>query len=902
MRVSLKSTQPYDMVVIIGPDHPADSIVRLEDYLKSTGLNFKIVGDGKRGVTLEEIDEVLKSTADYTNINYWGHGTVHNEAHYIDITGNVILTATLLERNKNSKGIRHVSSCHAGFARDVVGVLNENQPVFFNSEEDLYSFVGENLKGIADQASFMSGFKALFKRYPNAEEMFEWQIAKSAESSIFSVVVRKEIVDTTDGIETINTVRSFKTTAPNEKLQTMSHEEHLKNQIEEFRFFRKYVLGQDKSTFTDLSGMLFHKDIVSRYKKSDISLLRNRASTIHTQKFSSQAFFMNACTEGDLQTLKDTLEIKEAELDINYINHAGESGLKIAYDKGHHEVVKHLLKIGVKVDQAGEDTDTAMIAASKKNDIASVELFLKHGADINRKDTFGDTALLIAVKNGLGQLAHSLVTKGADIHEEDSNGKTPLDIARQNNDQGMVKFLERRTPPATPKQSTEANLNLHRAAKENKVSMAELLIESGEDVNESNDLGETPLYTACEYGNLEMVKLLIEKGADVKKRTISDNTALHISARNGYLDIVKTLVASGAKITKQNQKNEMPIGLSARSKHDNISAFLLKEWLKLYPPAKTSGPLNKACSEGHLDMAWFFIKEGINIHEVNPYTGETPFYAACKNGNTDIIKLLLKNGEDINYAVNDAEDTYLHMAVKNGDKAAVICLLENGADIEKTNLMGLTPLQLACAGSYPEIVSILAEKTEAKNIDKENVFGESPLLIACKNNKPANMKAILSKWDIDVNRVCSNGQTLFTKICLTSDIAIAKCFIGEYKITPGTITPLIAAAATGKEEVVDLFLSRVTRAENLIKKYECATPIHLVTDKETVTCQFGKDGKTAAEIARANGFYSISKKIEDKYMELRSPVKKIDREAPLINREKTGSRFSVSVSSGNYRQ
>lgn len=61
----------------------------------------------------------------------------------------------------------------------------------------------------------------------------------------------------------------------------------------------------------------------------------------------------------------------------------------------------------------------------------------------------------------------------------------------------------------------------------------ELLIENSANINEQDDAGRTPLFTAAEAGNNDIVRFLIEKKANVNIANKNGTTPLHIIASKG---------------------------------------------------------------------------------------------------------------------------------------------------------------------------------------------------------------------------------------------------------------------------------------------------------------------------------------------------------------------------------
>jgi len=71
---------------------------------------------------------------------------------------------------------------------------------------------------------------------------------------------------------------------------------------------------------------------------------------------------------------------------------------------------------------------------------------------------------------------------------------------------------------------------LHRAAYNNFVDMAKLLLQYRADPNARTELGWTPLHSACKWNNADCAHLLLQFGADVNAESEGKQTPLHITA------------------------------------------------------------------------------------------------------------------------------------------------------------------------------------------------------------------------------------------------------------------------------------------------------------------------------------------------------------------------------------
>lgn len=76
------------------------------------------------------------------------------------------------------------------------------------------------------------------------------------------------------------------------------------------------------------------------------------------------------------------------------------------------------------------------------------------------------------------------------------------------------------------------------AAIKQDINSVRLLLDSGYEVNEKNQFGDTALTKAAGSGNIEIVKLLVARGADVNAANKSGRTALIHASMDDYTAVV----------------------------------------------------------------------------------------------------------------------------------------------------------------------------------------------------------------------------------------------------------------------------------------------------------------------------------------------------------------------------
>jgi len=143
--------------------------------------------------------------------------------------------------------------------------------------------------------------------------------------------------------------------------------------------------------------------------------------------------FMNAATNGDIETLNKLFDMKDANdntiIDINYRNQRGDTILINAAKNNKHEVVKLLLiTFKADIDLKDANGNNALIKAAEYGSFDVVEELISQGAKINSNNQEKKTALMVAAENGHIKIVRLLIKKGAKISLKDKYEKSAIDL------------------------------------------------------------------------------------------------------------------------------------------------------------------------------------------------------------------------------------------------------------------------------------------------------------------------------------------------------------------------------------------------------------------------------------------------------------------------------------------
>ena len=174
------------------------------------------------------------------------------------------------------------------------------------------------------------------------------------------------------------------------------------------------------------------------------------------------------------------------------------------------------------------------------------------------------------------------------------------------------------------------------------ITITELLIEKGADIEAKDDDGINALVYASTYNNEEMVKFLLEKGADANTVCEIENehidilpTPLMNAAYRGNTNIINMLLENGADINYTTD-----YGMTALN--TNIINMLLENGADInYTTDYGMTALMMAASFNQFEAAKTLLEHNANTSVTNGY-GETALDLAKSENHKDIVELLEK--------------------------------------------------------------------------------------------------------------------------------------------------------------------------------------------------------------------------------------------------------------------
>eukprot|EP01034_Spumella_vulgaris_P041656 gene41656-51612_t len=218
-----------------------------------------------------------------------------------------------------------------------------------------------------------------------------------------------------------------------------------------------------------------------------------------------------------------------------------------------------------------------------------------------------------------------------------------------------------------------------------------MLQESAEDINASDEHHNTLLHYACRHGHVEIVKILLEAGGDHTKRDEHLNMPIHIACQGNHLEVLKVLFEYKAQVDEAG--------------------------------SKLRSPLSIASERGQEAVALILLEHGANPNKFDEFL-KTPLHYAAEFGHMNLVNLLTER-----YASHSnflKIRTPLHWAALSGQAEAVRALVADGRDVDALDANDDSPLILASIASQLETVHVLIEECKAQ-IDIVNVNAKTAL-------------------------------------------------------------------------------------------------------------------------------------------------------------------------------
>lgn len=215
--------------------------------------------------------------------------------------------------------------------------------------------------------------------------------------------------------------------------------------------------------------------------------------------------------------------------------------------------VRRLLMKGVSPDSCNEDGLTALHQCCIDDNEPMLSLLLEYGANVNAEDSEKWTPLHAAATCGHLRLVKILIARGANLLAVNADGNMPYDICE---DEQALDYIE---GEMANNGVTQHLIDETRASTERKM-LADMraLAQRGEDLEQHDTQGATPLHIAAANGYLSVVEFLLDHGVRTDVKDKDDWQPSHAAACWGHIDVLELLAQAGANLNAKNKNEETP--------------------------------------------------------------------------------------------------------------------------------------------------------------------------------------------------------------------------------------------------------------------------------------------------------------------------------------------------------
>ena len=301
---------------------------------------------------------------------------------------------------------------------------------------------------------------------------------------------------------------------------------------------------------------------------------------------------------------------------------------------------------------------------------------------------------------------------------------------------------------------------LHAAIRDEQLSVMQLLIETGVEVNLLRT--RTALHAAAFREDPQFAQILLEHGADVSLQDYEGQTALHQAVLNGFQGTISVLLRGGSDVNATRKKRHahyarhfangrnlsikkgasemtplmLACGYSDNSKDRNdiqtrIIALLLSHGGDPgLPDDRGRTCLHYAPSTGSVCLTQMFMDSGIDVN-IPDRQGMTALHHAAEFGDLETLRTLISGGAVVNIA-DETGATPLHCAARSGSMDIIRELLAMGEDVNHQDSKGVTVLHYVAKGCNLDMIRLLIE--HGARVDLTDIHGRSAVhyLAACK--------------------------------------------------------------------------------------------------------------------------------------------------------------------------
>lgn len=287
---------------------------------------------------------------------------------------------------------------------------------------------------------------------------------------------------------------------------------------------------------------------------------------------------------------------------------------------------------------------------------------------------------------------------------------------------------------------------------------AKYFVSNGASVKHVNAKGCTALWVACYMRYPCLIDFLLESGADINTTNESGHGCLYGVCERGNLKIAEKLVGLGCDPNLLADCEDSTILKACRSGQDEVLEYLLTqvdEELIDHPCAVDGfAPIMSASESNQGACIKVLADIGVDINQTTELTNQilplaTPLHIACYYGRMSSVMALVELGANL-----DLQDlsgaTGLHLAVMHKHLKIVKCLIDAGADTNILDKNGCYPVNY-CSGDLSK--ALVSPSVDALSELTAGTYTSSDVKLIC-----SDLSRLNKLLELPINVIDSNGS------------------------------------------------------------------------------------------------------------------------------------------------
>ncbi len=292
------------------------------------------------------------------------------------------------------------------------------------------------------------------------------------------------------------------------------------------------------------------------------------------------------------------------------------------------------------------------------------------------------------------------IDAGADVNAVDEDGWPLFITAVSGGQMGIIRLFLMKPELNLGMQGPDGKTAFMHAIAMKNQTLAEVLLQKGSLINETDMKGKTPLMYAAEAGNEKMVKILLDKGANRTAKSQEDKTALDYamdSRRKEAIDLLSKF-------------DRLPVELMdavQRGDGNAVKSLIAK-----------GAPIDMKMSDGKpiivyaVEKGFLAVTKALLDAKVDPngkyFKGSTLLMFAFHKGELGAAELILRSGGDGDFNLKYKEGrTALMMAIEEDRPMLVNLLMGKPFKVNQTDSYGKTALFYAVDRNNADLVDRL---------------------------------------------------------------------------------------------------------------------------------------------------------------------------------------------------